>query len=368
MSKTESKTISNKLERMGVERNENLHRPRVGIAGAGLMGRFHLHAARQAGANVVAIADVSEKKLQRIVGNGDVTTYRDVRKMIETVDLEILHICTPSQTHENLIRMALERRVHVFVEKPLAATEANTRDLSEYALNQDVLLCPVHQYAFQRSMETMLNNRHKVGTETHFDLVFHSAGGQGHAVVEQNRIAADILPHAISILQRFFQTDDLRGAKWQISGSGDASWNLNAVIQDVAVHIRISLAARPTCIKLDLWGTNGALHSNMFHDFAFFRNGATSRRTKITQPFTEALSQLWSATFNLVNRLYRNESAYPGLRTLTEKFYRACQGDAKNPISADESAFVAAIRDRFLASTNPARAQNSHSDAGNGIN
>lgn len=346
---------------------KNQSRPRVAIAGAGLMGRFHFRAARQAGANIVAIADVSEQKMLRIVGKSDVATYQDAEKMIKTADFEILHICTPSLTHEKLIRMALERRVHVFVEKPLAATEANTRELCEYALNQDVLLCPVHQYAFQRSMETMLSNRHKVGTETHFDLVFHSAGGQGHAVAEQNRIAADILPHAISILQLFFQADDLRGANWQISGLGDASWSLNALIQDVAVHIRISLAARPTCIKLDLWGTNGALHSNMFHDFAFFRNGATSRRTKITQPFTEALSQLWSATFNLANRLYRNESAYPGLRTLTEKFYRACQGNAKNPISADESASVAAIRDLFLASTQSAWRQNSNSDADDGI-
>lgn len=347
---------------------KNRGRPRVGIAGAGLMGRFHFRAARQAGANVAAIADVSEQNLQRIVGNSDVTAYTDAGKMIEAEELEILHICTPSPTHENLIRTALEKRVHVFVEKPLASTEAKTRELSDLALNNNVLLCPVHQYAFQRSMESMLINRHKVGSATQFDLVFHSAGGEGHPIAEQNRIAADILPHAISILQRFFQTDDLRATNWQISGSGGASWSLVTVIQDVAIHIRISLAARPTCIKLDLWGTNGALHSNMFHDFSYFRNGATSRRTKITQPFTESLSQLWSASTNLAGRFFRNESAYPGLRTLTEKFYRACGGESENPISADEGATVAAIRDLFLASTNAAPTQNSDPDARDGVN
>lgn len=320
----------------------------VAIAGAGLMGRWHAQAARRLGARVLGVADPDPARARSVAGAG-VPVFADVREMIEAVGPAVLHVCTPSATHEALIGEAIAGGIHVLAEKPLAADAAATRRLCDVAAQGGVRLCPVHQYAFQKAVAQAVQERGRLGELQMVEMDFFSAGAAGADREDHLRIAADILPHPASIAQRLWPERPLGTIAWEVRPAGAGGWEISGVAGTALLRITLSLAARPTRAGLRLWGTRGAWEVDLFHGYALFRDGAASRGGKIARPFRDSLGHLGRASANLAVRALRREPAYPGLRTLTRAFYDAAEGRGPLPIGAEEAVAVAALRDLFLA-------------------
>jgi predicted dehydrogenase len=131
----------------------------VGIIGLGFMGRTHLAAyARTAGCEVRALLDPS----QRAAAAGNlITTGDDAERLLATLpregslasilardDIELVSICTPTDTHVELVRAAIRAGKHVLVEKP-TALDANAIDaLDAEARAAGVLAMPAHCMRF----------------------------------------------------------------------------------------------------------------------------------------------------------------------------------------------------------------------------
>lgn len=320
---------------------------RVAIAGAGLMGRWHADAARRAGADLVAVIDPDLGRAARIAG-GRARTVADLDQLADADRPDILHVCTPTGTHARLIEHAALRGIHVFAEKPLAEDVRETRRLLGLADSAGIKLCPVHQYAFQRSIETLLRDRGRAGQPLLVELAFFSAGAAGRGLAELPHVAADILPHPLSILQRIFGGSLPGAAAWRAGAIAPGSYEMACTVGETAVRITISLAARPTCATLTLWGDGGAFVVDMFHDYTVFRQGHASRGSKITRPFGDALAHLRRASVNIAGRAIRGERAYPGLRALCGQVFAAVQGAGALPITPDQIIEVAELRDHFL--------------------
>lgn len=321
--------------------------PRVAIAGAGLMGRWHAHAARRAGARVVAAADPDMARAARLAP----AAYPDLGSLLAATRPEVLHLCTPTATHGALLRLAAEHGVHAFAEKPLAADLAETRALLDAAAAAGTRLCPVHQYAFQTCIQTILRDRGRIGDPVLVELAFFSAGAGGQPAAAHCGIAADILPHPLSILQRLFPGPLPAAALWQIGQPGSGTFTLQAVTGGALARITLSLAARPTRATLDLYGTRGAFTADLFHDYAFFRDGTAGRRSKLTRPLRDGAGHLGHAALNLAGRAWRRELAYPGLAALCARVYASLDGSAPAPILPGQILEIAALRDEFLART-----------------
>ena len=90
------------------------------------------------------------------------------------------------------------------------------------------------------------------------------------------------------------------------------------------------------------------MRANLYHGYASLERGTPSRLDQLARPFAGAALVLGAATSNLARRAVRGESAYPGLRELVERFYRATIGACEPPISAAESIDVARARDRLV--------------------
>lgn len=311
------------------------------------MGRWHAHAARRAGARVVAVADPDAARAAALAP----VTYRDLPEMLAATTPDLLHLCTPTATHGALLRLAAERGVHAFAEKPLAANLAETRALLNAAEAAGTRLCPVHQYAFQSSIETILRDRDRIGDPVLIELTFYSAGAVGYPAAAHPGVAADILPHPLSILQRLCPGTLPAAADWQMGQSGSGTFTLQTVMAGALVRITLSLTARPTRATLDLYGTRGAFAADLFHDYVFFRDGTASRRSKITRPLRDGAGHLGHAALNLAARALRGETAYPGLTALCARVYASLDGHSPVPIAARQIIEVAALRDDFIART-----------------
>lgn len=101
---------------------------RAGIVGTGFIGKVHLETVRRLGnVEVVAIADKVQVKETAEAMNVP-NYFEDYKEMIDTMKLDVVHICTPNFTHFEIAMYAMEKNVNVICEKPMATTieEAKT--------------------------------------------------------------------------------------------------------------------------------------------------------------------------------------------------------------------------------------------------
>ena len=100
---------------------------RAGVVGTGFVGKIHVETIRRLGnVDVVAVADtidVDTAALQMNVPNG----FSDYRKMIDTMSLDMLHICTPNDSHYEIAMYALGKGVNVLCEKPMTTTVSEAK-------------------------------------------------------------------------------------------------------------------------------------------------------------------------------------------------------------------------------------------------
>ena len=136
---------------------------RAGIVGCGRIGcgfdddphrgYVSTHAGayvRTPGVGLVALADVDQDKLSRYGDKFGVPhRYTDYLEMLDREQLDILSICTPNNTHLDLVRAAVERSVKaVFCEKPIADSLSAASEMIRLCAERKVLLMVDHQRRF----------------------------------------------------------------------------------------------------------------------------------------------------------------------------------------------------------------------------
>jgi predicted dehydrogenase len=107
---------------------------RFGIIGAGKMGISHFAIVNaHKNASVVAVCDTSSYVLSILKKYTGVETYESHEKMIDQAGLDAVLVATPTATHFPCANYALEKDLHLFVEKPLTLSPADSRKLSDLA-------------------------------------------------------------------------------------------------------------------------------------------------------------------------------------------------------------------------------------------
>lgn len=106
------------------------------VVGTGFVGPFHVDAVRRGGyGEVVVVAGSDLERTQRKAqALGVARATSDLASILDDPEIDVLHICTPNDTHVDIARRALEAGKHVVVEKPLALTSADARSLEQLAV------------------------------------------------------------------------------------------------------------------------------------------------------------------------------------------------------------------------------------------
>jgi predicted dehydrogenase len=114
---------------------------KLNIALIGAAGRARAHYSGLAGENVVAICDVDENNLAEAKAKfPGAKTYADWRKCLEQKDLDAVLCCTPDHHHALIAVAAMNRGLHVYMEKPIGLTVEEARLVrATYLKNKDKL-------------------------------------------------------------------------------------------------------------------------------------------------------------------------------------------------------------------------------------
>lgn len=99
---------------------------RGGFIGFGRMGITHFSILNShPSVEIAAVCDQSNTMLNVLKKHVDIGTYSDYRKMLKEVALDFIVISTPSDSHSEIIRIAIDNNLHTFTEKPFALTAAD---------------------------------------------------------------------------------------------------------------------------------------------------------------------------------------------------------------------------------------------------
>ena len=95
---------------------------RVGLLGAGWIATDHVAAlAKRDDAELVAVCDLDRARAERLAPAG-AKVYERWEELLEREGLDAVWICVPPLAHREPTIAALERGIHVYLEKPVART------------------------------------------------------------------------------------------------------------------------------------------------------------------------------------------------------------------------------------------------------
>ncbi len=133
----------------------------VGVIGLGFIGATHVRAYGAPGARdacrVVAVCDQSAERLtgrpppagnfeaeadRPLFDPGEVATHADAAGVLADPRVELVSVCTHTDTHVDLAIAALDAGKHVLVEKPVALRAADVRRLADHARASGRLCVP----------------------------------------------------------------------------------------------------------------------------------------------------------------------------------------------------------------------------------
>jgi len=101
---------------------------KIGLFGVGHLGEIHLKCINNiAELSLVGFYDPDEERSKEITAKYNVPRFTDLNELMEAVD--IVDIVSPTTTHFQLARLALKKNKHLFIEKPVAYTEAEAAAL-----------------------------------------------------------------------------------------------------------------------------------------------------------------------------------------------------------------------------------------------
>jgi len=112
-----------------------VERPGIGIVGLGSIAQYHLRAfAALGGATLRSVMSRRRESVEGAVRQFGVERgFLDYDELLADPGTHAVVICTPSVMHFDMARAALEAGKHVLVEKPMAATTNEVRDLNALA-------------------------------------------------------------------------------------------------------------------------------------------------------------------------------------------------------------------------------------------
>jgi len=166
---------------------------RAGVVGTGHMGQYHtLVYAELWDVDLVGLVDVDGSKVARLAAQYDTQGFTDYRELFGKVD--VVSLAVPTPLHFEVAREFMEAGIGVLVEKPLAPTLEEARELFRIARERNVVLHIGHVERFNGAVQEL----HKIVVNP--VLVESRRLGPFVPRVQHDTVIMDLMIHDIDIV------------------------------------------------------------------------------------------------------------------------------------------------------------------------
>ncbi len=174
----------------------------VGIAGYGYWGpNLARNFSAMSDARLGAVCDPDSKRLDHLKkchpGAG---AYSDFAEMLRDARIDAVVVATPVSTHHSLTKAALLAGKHVLVEKPMATSADECRELMEIARSGNLTLMVGHTYLYSEAVRKIIEiiESGDIGEVRYINCQRLNLG-----LFQQDiNVAWDLAPHDLSIILR----------------------------------------------------------------------------------------------------------------------------------------------------------------------
>lgn len=262
---------------------------RVGIVGLGTISQYYLRAVRELPDwDLAAVCDI---RLDALTPHLSTTQcFQDHRVMLREADLDAVVVTVPNDVHAPVCRDALRDGVPVCVEKPLALTHDEGRELAELAASEDVPLFTAFHRRYNdnvRRLRSQLLGRTDVESVAvrYLELIEDHIGGDtwyldpdrcgGGCVADNGPNAFDLVRLLLgdvevenALVQRDSSDVDRRARVHLRSCSGvparvELDWSYPGEVKDVEVRLTDG-----TVRRADMLAGHEGFKASLWHEYA----------------------------------------------------------------------------------------------------
>ena len=131
-----------------------MNKVRIGVVGLGKMGRFHINVINQIDDIILSgVYDIDNNSSTEISSYYDLKSFESIDALLNESDALI--IASPTITHFEISKKAIEKGKHVLVEKPMTETFAQALELSELIEKHKVIFQVGHVERFNGAVRNL---------------------------------------------------------------------------------------------------------------------------------------------------------------------------------------------------------------------
>jgi predicted dehydrogenase len=169
----------------------------------------------------------------------------DLDTVLSDPAVEAVAICTPVGTHHALAAQALAAGKHVFVEKPLASSAADARELIETATAADLVLMPGHTFLYSPPVTL---SRELIRSGQLGDIYFITTSRVNLGLHQPDvSVVWDLAPHDFSILRHWLGEMPIRvsavSRSCVVEGTADVAFIDLEYASGTIAHVEIAWLA-----------------------------------------------------------------------------------------------------------------------------
>jgi predicted dehydrogenase len=213
---------------------------KVGIFGVGHLGKFHISNWKEIeGVKIVGFFDPNNDNANEVINTHGLKRFSDEEKLIEACD--IIDVITPTDLHYEVCMMAIRKGKHVFVEKPLAHTLQEGKDLVNIVREAGVKMQVGHVERFNPAYLALKElNLNPMFIEVHRLAQFNPRGTEVSVIL-------DLMIHDIDIILSLVKSDVK-----SISASGVAVMTDTPDIANVRIEFNNGCVANLTSSRISM--------------------------------------------------------------------------------------------------------------------
>jgi predicted dehydrogenase len=343
----------------------NVKRLRVGVIGCGKIAETHLPYVRKAGGDLVGLADVSLVQANDLADRFAVQrVYRTARELLDAEKPEVVHVLTPPHTHAAVAVEALERGIHVLVEKPMATDSAEAEVMVRAAQSSGAMLTVDHNRLFDPAMlearrladegalgEIVAVESYQAGLASERAWLDHLPG----------RGLGDLLPHPLYLQLAFLgPVRSLQARSFRLEG-GPGGEELRVLMDGDGRTgmLTISTNASPALNTLKLYGTRMTVEVNL-NNMTIVKRRDYDVPKIIAKPLPN-LDEAWQlvrqTARNTIDFIRGKTRYYPGMGNLIARFYDAVRNGGAAPVDPVHGAEVVRVTEDIWAALGNGDAQ-----------
>jgi predicted dehydrogenase len=213
---------------------------KVAVFGVGHLGKFHLNNWKEIeGVKLVGFFDPDNDMARTVAEQYGLKRYTDEKKLLDACD--IADIIAPTTHHFELCMQAIRRGKHVFVEKPLAHTIQEGRDLVNMVREANIKMQVGHVERFNPAYLAIRDmNLNPMFIEVHRLAQFNPRGTEVSVIL-------DLMIHDIDIILSLVKSDVKH-----ISASGVAVMTDTPDIANVRIEFHNGCVANLTSSRISM--------------------------------------------------------------------------------------------------------------------